>query len=128
LLHKLPVYPDNVHWGYYDARLAPVLKIKPGDLVDVETVSGNPEDLDGLLDIAYRESPALKEVHTNVKRRGPGAHILTGPIEVEGAMSGDVLEVKLVEIEPMTSFGFCQIIPMLGALPEEFPYAKTKLV
>ena len=37
-LHDLPLTPSNVHWGHYDASLAPVLTIRSGDLVRLESL------------------------------------------------------------------------------------------
>src|SRR5690606_33944088 len=31
--HRLPLTPENIHWGYYDATLEPVLRIRSGDRV-----------------------------------------------------------------------------------------------
>ncbi len=49
------------------------------------------------------------------ERRGPGGHILTGPVYVEGAEPGDVLEVKILSIELPLDYGYngCS-----GYLPE----------
>src|SRR5215469_11958914 len=84
--HELKLSPANVHWGYYDGDLAPVLKIASGDTVRVETmVAGGLERLKiaGVTDAEIPES--LKQVEKVVTDRGPGAHPLTGPIYVEGA-------------------------------------------
>jgi acetamidase/formamidase len=40
-----------------------------------------------------------RAIFRDVKDRGPGFHILTGPIFVKGAMPGDVLEVRIQEID-----------------------------
>src|SRR5713101_5893368 len=87
--HELKLIPANVHWGYYDARLKPVLKIASGDTVRVETmVAGGLERvrMAGVLETEIPDS--LKRVEDSVTDRGPGAHPLTGPIYVEGAQTG----------------------------------------
>ena len=42
---------------------------------------------------------SLKRVESSVTDRGPGAHPLTGPIFVEGAEPGDVVEVRILAFE-----------------------------
>src|SRR5205823_13282973 len=70
----------------------------------------------------------MKEMYREVKERGPGPHFLTGPVAVEGAMPGDVLEVEILDIRLRSPYGWMMIQPDLGALPEEFPYQRKKLV
>jgi acetamidase/formamidase len=53
--------------------------------------------------------------------RGPGPHLLTGPIYVEGAEPGDVLEVRVLDIKLRADWGWNLQVPMLGTLPEDFP-------
>src|SRR5215467_12212841 len=76
--HELKLTPANVHWGYYDARVKPVLRIKSGDTVRVETmIAGGTERL-VLAGVPDAEIPdALKLVEKTVTDRGPGVHPLT---------------------------------------------------
>src|SRR5712692_3092572 len=104
--HELKLTPANVHWGYYDARLKPVLRIASGDTVRVETmVAGGLERvrMAGVLETEIPDS--LKRVEDSVTDRGPGAHPLTGPIYVEGAQTGDVVELKILGFEFLHPFG-----------------------
>jgi acetamidase/formamidase len=39
-------------------------------------------------------------------KRGPGGHILTGPVYVEGAEPGDALEVKILSIDLPIDYGY----------------------
>src|SRR5438046_5758018 len=71
---------------------------------------------------------ALRAVEEGVKERGPGAHPLTGPIWIEGAEPGDTLEVKILGFEFLHPYGVSGFVPTAGTLPDEFPYAATKLV
>ncbi len=119
--HLLRAEPGTVHWGHFDAALPPALTVDSGDRVTIECVSGNPEWLppaNADLEIL----PELRLVHQKVKR-GPGAHILTGPIYVNGAMAGDVLEVKILDIELRQDWGFNLFRPYAGTLPEDFPHS-----
>lgn len=60
---------------------------------------------------------SLKAVVSEVTgdRKGPGGHILTGPVYVEGAEPGDVLEAKILSIDMPIDYGYngCS-----GYLPE----------
>jgi acetamidase/formamidase len=99
-LHALPATPDTVHWGYFDRGLAPVLRVHSRDLVAIETfthLAGSAPDL--LMDAEIRR------VFEAVDDRGPGPHILTGPIYVEGAAPGDVLQVDILETQPRLPYG-----------------------
>src|SRR5262249_49618836 len=84
--HDLKLEPKNIHWGYYDAKVAPVLRIASGDTVRVETmVAGGLQRL-RLAGVKEEEIPqSLKVIEETVTERGPGAHPMTGPIFVEGA-------------------------------------------
>ena len=128
-IRELKLTPANVHWGYYDARLKPVLRINSGDTVRVETmVAGGLERL-RLAGAPESEIPdSLKQVENTVTDRGPGAHPLTGPIYVEGAQPGDTLEVRFLRFEFLHPFGMNGFRPGSGALPDEFPYARFKLI
>ena len=127
--HELKLTPGNVHWGYYDARQKPVLKMASGDTVRVETmVAGGTERLKvaGVTDAEIPES--LKQVESNVTDRGLGAHPLTGPIYVEGAEPGDVLELHILGFEYLHPFGVTGFRPGSGALPDDFPSARFKRI
>ena len=96
--HRLEATPATVAYGYYWAEATPALRIASGDIVDVDTLLTNsPAGLQraGLPDEKIQSS--LKAIVADVTgdRRGPGGHILTGPVYVEGAEPGDALEVKI---------------------------------
>src|SRR5437660_8899837 len=83
-VHVLKPTPKTVVWGYYDAASKPVLKIKSGDTVEVQTLlAGSPERLQSALLPAAEVEQALRDIFNEVKDKGPGGHILTGPIFVE---------------------------------------------
>ena len=127
--HDLTLTPEHVHWGYYDARVPPVLRIAPGDRVRVETmIAGGLQRL-RLAGVAEPEIPdSLKAVELGVTERGPGAHPLTGPIFVEGAEPGDTLEVRILGIEFLHPFGVNAFSPGGGVIPEAFPYEHLRLL
>src|SRR4051812_19912978 len=97
--HILNPTPTTVAWGYYWSEAKPVLNITSGAHVSVYTlITSNPERLEGAGLPAAEVEQSLRDVQT-IKERGPGGHLLTGPIYVEGAEPGDVLEVKIISIE-----------------------------
>ena len=118
--HVLRSSPETIHWGYFDGGLAPVLTIESGDRVTIECVSGNPEWMPAK-STGFDVLPELEAIHQRVKR-GTGNHILTGPICVRGAAVGDVLEVRIIDIELRQNWGYNLFRAYGGTLPEDFPY------
>ena len=101
-MHRLEATPATVAYGYYWSEARPVLRIASGDIVDVDTLLTNsPMGLEraGVPPAKIQESLKAIVAEVTGDRRGPGGHILTGPIYVEGAQPGDVLEVKVLAIE-----------------------------
>ena len=97
--HHLPATPSTVAWGFYNADAKPVLRVASGDTVDVETLLTNsPTGLERMGLPAGEVQQSLRDVYDQVKDKGPGGHILTGPIHVAGADSGDVLEVRILDV------------------------------
>jgi acetamidase/formamidase len=127
--HELKLTPQNIHWGYYDAKLSPVLRIASGDTVRVETMIARGLERVRLAGVKEDEIPeALKVVEREVRERGPGAHPMTGPIYINGAEPGDSLEVHINSIEFLHPWGVTAFLPGHGTIPEEFPYDGLKLV
>ncbi len=125
---ELKATPQTVVWGYYSASAKPVLTIHSGDTVKVETVSGNPARLEAAGARADQIPDALRAIYKEVTDRGPGGHILTGPIYVEGAEPGDVLELRILKIELTSAFAYNGFRPGSGFLPDDFPFARTKII
>ena len=98
--HELLATPTTVAWGYYDAAATPVLRIKSGETVQVHTLlTSSPTRLEGAGVAPAQVEQSLRDIYDKVTNKGPGGHILTGPIFVEGAEPGDVLEVRIKAIE-----------------------------
>ncbi|MEM6487185.1 MAG: acetamidase/formamidase family protein [Pseudomonadota bacterium] len=117
--HHLDWRPEHLFWGYFDATTPPVLTIDSGDEVTLDCLPACEEaDLppggEGVLDAHV----AAMAAHRPTKGAGP--HMVTGPVYVNGAVAGDVLQVDILEAKPMQSWGFTAILPLLGALPHEF--------
>ena len=127
--HDLKLLPENVHWGYYDAAVKPVLRVASGDTIRVETMIARGLQRLRAAGVKEDEIPdSLKVVERTVTERGPGAHPMTGPIWIEGAEPGDVLEVRIVGFEFLHPYGVSGFIPTGGTLPDEFPYVRFHLV
>jgi acetamidase/formamidase len=127
--HELKLTPENVHWGYYDAAVKPVLHIASGDSVRVETMIARGLPRLRAAGVKEDEIPeSLKVVERTVTERGAGAHPMTGPIFVDGAEPGDTLEIKIVSFEFLHPYGVSGFIPGGGTLPDEFPYVGFHLV
>ena len=116
--HRLEATPATVAYGYYWAETQPVLRIASGDIIDVDTLLTNtPAGLEraGVARERIQASLALIVDQVAGDKRGPGGHILTGPVFVAGAEPGDVLEVKVLSIDLPIDYGYngCR-----GFLPE----------
>ena len=107
--HRLEATSSTIAYGYYWSEAIPVLRIASGDVIDVDTLLTNtPAGLQRAGIAAERIQASLKAIVTEVTgdRRGPGGHILTGPVYVEGAEPGDVLEVKVLSIDLPLDYGY----------------------
>ena len=108
-IHRLEATPGTVAYGYYWAEATPALRVKSGDLIDVETILTNTPAGLGRMGVPAGEVPQhLRDIvaRDTGSLRGPGGHILTGPIYVEGADSGDVLEVRIRSITLPLAYGY----------------------
>lgn len=115
--HYVPVSDRTVHWGYLSRSLKPVISVRPGDVVTLETLTQHASDdrermIDGDAgaESVFHWTPQRKAVErrgagpmdASVYGRGAGegfgVHICTGPVHVRGAEPGDVLEVRILDI------------------------------
>ena len=101
-IHALRATPATVHWGHFDASLAPVLRVRSGDLVQAEAIThhaGDDPDLmfDASIEALFQGIPP--------EERSPGPHIMTGPIHVVDARPGDMLEVHYLTMTPRCYYG-----------------------
>ena len=128
-VHTLMPSPSTVAFGYYDAAATPVLRVQSGDEVIVGTmITSSPTRLEQVGVKPADVQSSLRAIYDSVKNRGPGGHILTGPIFVEGADSGDVLEVRIESIDLAIPYAYNGFGPKRGFLPEDYDYAKTKII
>jgi len=128
---KLEPTPTTVAWGHYDGASTPVLRVKSGDTVQVRTVlTSSPTRLERAGVAPDQVEQQLRDLYKEgaVTDKGPGGHILTGPIYIEDAQPGDVLEIRIKAIQLAIPYAYNGFGPTSGFLPEDFPYAKTKII
>jgi len=115
-IHELKATVDTVHWGKLTNDWEPRLQVKSGDYVKIETLTHQAGDAPDLL-----IDDQIKRIYEKFEQeeRGPGDHIITGPIYVEDAEPGDVLEVRVLDLEPRDPHG-SNVLANWGELAEEF--------
>src|SRR5580658_10913318 len=126
----LPATPTTVVWGYYSAKAKPVLTVHSGDTVRIQTLStcGPTERLIGEGVSPSDIPPYNADIYREVKDKGPGGHILTGPVDIAEAEPGDVLEVQILKIDLDTSFACNRFGAGRGFLPNDYPYGGSKII
>lgn len=129
--YDLPATPQTVAWGHYDATDKPALTIRSGDTVVIHTLlTSSPARLEKAGVAPAEVEPALRAVFDGVPAasRGPGGHILTGPIAIEGAETGDTLEVRIRKIDLAIPYAYNAFGSGTGFLVDDFPYSRIKIV
>ena len=105
--HRLEATPTTVAYGHYWSETKPVLTIASGDIIDVDTLlTSVPDRLEKAGVPAADVQASLRAIVEHVKDRGPGGHILTGPVFITGAEPGDALEVKVLSIDLPIAYGY----------------------
>lgn len=116
--YQLKATPETVQWGWLDPKETPRLTIASGDIVSIETLMHAKDKIQK--GTSMEEIVALRKANP-----GGGPHSLTGPIYVEGAEPGDVLEIRILKIVPKkvgTNFNLPgKDFPTIGALASQFP-------
>jgi acetamidase/formamidase len=129
--------PDTVIWGYFAADIPPALRIKSGQAVKIDTVShaglltsDDPVTYFGKGGIAPDQ--VLKDaidIYKTVKRpKGASAHVLTGPIYIDEAEPGDMLEVRIVALEHRVPYGVNNSNRGTGVLPDLLSGPTIKII
>ena len=129
-IQTLSAAPETICWGYYWAKAKPVLRIHSGDTVQIQTVSGNPDRLEQAGVKPQDIQPALNAIHDKVATadKGPGGHLLTGPVYIEEADVGDVLEVRIQKIVMDVPYAYNGFGPTTGIFQDEYPYQRMKII
>lgn len=125
----LPASPSTVVWGYYSAQAKPALTVHSGDTVKIHTVSTCALERMEAGGVPHDAIPQYdRDIHDQVKDRGPGGHILTGPVAIAEAEPGDTLEIRIDRVDVDVPFACNSFGPGRGFLPNDFPYARTKVI
>jgi acetamidase/formamidase len=122
--------PQTVNIGNFNAANRPVLTINSGDIVTLEAATQlDPETIDASGVVPRSAVPQyVRDIYREVKDRGPNTHVLTGPIFVTGAMPGDVLEVRILDVSLPSDYGYNAISLNRSALPGEFSTPWTRVI
>src|SRR2546429_6499071 len=116
--HTLPATLETVQWGWLDPKEPPKLTINSGDTVSIETMMHSHDKIQP--GITMEQVVDLRKANP-----GGGPHSMTGPIFVNGAEPGDVLEIRILRIEPKpwaVNFNLPgKDFPTIGALANEMP-------
>jgi len=125
--------PETVAWGELPAGRAPVARVRQGQTVSIDTVShqGVINNMDPVKFFAAAGIAAqdvlqdARDIYARAKK-GAGVHILTGPVYVEGAEPGDMLEVRIVDLRFRVPYGVNNSGKGAGVLPDLHgaPYPK----
>jgi Acetamidase/Formamidase family len=121
--HNLAATLETVQWGWLDPREQPKLVIDSGDTVSVETMMHAHDKV--------QPGMTMQQV-VDLRKANPGGgpHSVTGPIYVNGAEPGDVLEIRILRIEPKAwgvNFNLPgKEFPTIGALAPEMPEGHIK--
>jgi acetamidase/formamidase len=126
----LPATPSTVVWGYYSAKAKPILTVHSGDTVRIQTLStcGSTERLIGEGVAPADIPPYNADIYREVKDKGPGGHILTGPVDIAEAEPGDVLEVDILKIDIDVPFACNGFGTGRGFLPNDYPYSRSRII
>ncbi len=132
--HFVPSTPENVAWGWFPIDREPVLRVQPGETVRINTLTHagatqSEEPVAYLTGLGLPRDEILQDVldfwasREGRPREGRSGHVITGPVHVEGAEPGDVLEVEILSIETRVSWGINNTSARGGVFSMDYPGA-----
>jgi acetamidase/formamidase len=126
----LPASPTTVAWGYYSAKAKPVMTVHSGETVRIQTLSTcGPDERMISEGVDAKDIPSYNaDIYRQVTDKGPGGHILTGPLEIAEAEPGDVLEVQIEKVDIDVPFACNGFGTGRGFLPNDYPYSRRKII
>ena len=134
--HFVPSTPGNLSWGWFPIDKEPVLRVRPGETVRIDTLthSGAVQDEDPVTWLGALGVPP-EEVHPDVlafwasregrPREGRSGHVITGPVYIEGAEPGDMLEIEILAVETRAPWGVNNTSAGGGVFAEGYPGYRT---
>ena len=130
--HFVPSRPDTLTWGWFPTDAPPVLTIQSSETVRIDTLShagatqdAHPETSLGELGVEPDE--ILQDVldfwasRAERPRDGRSGHVITGPIYIDGAEPGDMLEVEILELRTRVPYGINNTGPTSGVFSSRYP-------
>ena len=135
--HTLRSTPQTIVWGYLAADVPPALTIRSGQTVRIDTVSHqgvinmtDPVSFFGRAGIPREQvlQDAIDIYEKSPHPSGSGVHVLTGPIYVEGAEPGDMLEVRIHQLDHRVPYGVNNAGPVTGVLTDVLSGATPKII
>ena len=130
--HVVPSTPANVTWGDYPVDKAPVLRIRSGETVSINTLTHagatqQAEPVAYMGEMGVSRDDILQDMldfwasRPSRPREGRGGHVITGPIYVEGAEPGDVLEVQILDLKTRVPWGVNNTSATGGVFARDYP-------
>ena len=114
------IVDETVHVGLFDPALAPILTIESGDTV---VYPDTMQHYAGRIryGMSLDERQALRAEYSHL----PAPHSNIGPIAVRGAEPGDVIECRIIKMDPV-DWGYNNSSPGSGSLPDDFDEARLR--
>ena len=135
--HFVPSRPETVTWGWYPIDRPPVLTIGSGETVRIDalthagaTQNENPETYFDAFGVERDE--ILSDVfdfwasRDGRPREGRSGHVITGPIAIDGAEPGDMLEIQILELTPRVPYGINNTSPTGGVFSSRYPGVRAE--
>lgn len=145
----VPLRPENVSLGFYPFDAKPIATVKSGTVVKIEGGGGGrwgeadpatwlkenqlPDTLTGTPAIAETIAAMAggRRAADPAAKPGtplPAGHMLVGPIAIEGAMPGDTIEIRILDVRPRISYGTVSTTPGKGGIPDLVPRPFSQIV
>ncbi|MCZ0933608.1 MAG: acetamidase/formamidase family protein [Gemmatimonadetes bacterium] len=135
--HFLPSSPETLNWGWFPIDKEPVLRIASGETVRIETLThvGATQDehpVEFLTGLGVPRDEVLDDVidfwasREGRPREGRSGHVITGPIHIEGAEPGDMLEIRILDIETRVPWGVNSTSGRGGVFSPSYPGAREE--
>jgi acetamidase/formamidase len=118
-IHVLPATLETTQWGWFDNAQSPVLRVRSGDTIILETMMHSHNQV-----VPGATIEQIKKLRTDFPGRGP--HTLTGPIYIEEAQPGDVLKVRINRIVPRAYATNFNVPGMFGQFPNVYKDGQVK--
>jgi len=130
--HFVPSTPETLNWGWFPIDKEPVLRMQSGETGRVNTLTHvgagqNEEPVAYLTGLGIPRDEILQDVldfwatREERPREGRSGHVITGPIHVEGAEPGDVLEIEILLIETRVPWGVNSTSARGGVFSRSYP-------